>query len=630
MPSLINGLGGTAGFGEFSVARNDDGSSAAIDIRPIFGAAGLNFFGTNYTTLFVNNNGNITFGGSLSSYTPSPIGVGLGIPIIAPYWMDIDTRSTLGLPLVSPGGTSQGTNLVYYDLDITGHIFTATWDDVGYYSNHNTPSNAFQVQLINQGGGNFDIVFIYENIARATADLAGIARAGYSPGGGRPGGFELPGSGNVNAILQIDTNNGNTGTPGYWAFQVRGGQVQGGLGQSNEPPVVPRPIDFSVQTVGLQREGNSGLTPFDVVIRRGGGDLGLESIVKWRIIIDDPADLAPGQALSGTVVFPAFVAAITIPISIAGDRTFEDDDLMRFQLTEVSLGAEVWEPGVESAAVIVNDDPATTYAFAGDLMRGEGQDGATSFEFLVLRSGNLSEAAIVDWRLAMGTADVLDFRPTQESAGTVAFAAGQTQAVITVQVSGDIRVELDETFTVRLTAATTRTSANALDTATTATILDDDQRQTLLVASPTATVLPEGDLDGITFSFILMRVGDVSMALQLPYVIGLPTTGGVSAGEVISPLSGIVSFAAGVSQVSLDVLVRGDNLPEGNETFLVTVGGGPGINSLQLTGVVLNDDKIAAFAGPGPEVSAGLVDDDISIFVQQLAGGGLWSNAGII
>ena len=630
MPSLINGLGGNVGFGEFSLSRNDDGSSAPIDIRPIFGAAGLNFFGTNYTTLFVNNNGNITFGGSLSSYTPSPIGVGLGIPIIAPYWMDIDTRNTAGLPLVSPGGTSQGTNLVYYDLDITGHIFTATWDDVGYYSNHNTPSNAFQVQLIDQGGGNFDIIFIYENIERATADLAGIARAGYSPGGGRPGGFELPGSGNVNAILQVDTNNGNTGTPGYWAFQVRGGQVQGGFGQSNDPPVVPRPIEFSVQTLGLQREGNSGLTPFDVVIRRGGGDLGLESVVQWRIIIDDPADLAPGQALTGTVIFPAFVAAITVPISISGDRTFEPDDLLRFQLTQVSFGAEVWDPGVEGAAIIVNDDRATTYSFAGDLMRGEGQIGTTSFEFLVLRAGNVSEAAVVDWQLEMGTADVLDFLPTQESTGTVAFAAGQTQAVITVQVSGDIRVELDETFTVRLTAATTRTSANSLDALTTGTVLDDDQRQTLLVASPTATVLPEGDAGEITFNFILMRVGDVSMALQLPYVIGLPSAGGVSAGEVLSPLSGMVSFAAGVSQASLDVLVAGDNLPEGHEMFLVTLGGGPGLNSLQLTGVVLNDDKIAVSSPTTPETITGLVDDDISIFVQQLAGGGLWSNAGFI
>ncbi len=628
MPSLVNGLGGADGFGEGVVTRNDDGSSVAIDIRPIFGSAGLNFFGTNYTTLFVNTNGNVTFGGPLSSYTPSPIGVGLSVPIIAPFWMDIDTRGGRGA--ASPGGTSTGSNLVYYDLDITAHIFTVTWDDVGYYSNHTTPSNAFQLQLIDQGGGNFDIIFTYENIQRATADLPGIARAGYSPGNGQPGGFELPGSGDVNAILQVDTNAGNTGTAGYWVFQVRGGQIQGGLGQSGNPPPIPRPIDFSVQTVGLQREGNSGLTPFDVVIRRGGGDLGLESIVKWRIIIDDPADLAPGQALSGTVVFPAFIAAITIPISISADRTFEQDDLMRFQLTEVSFGAEVWEPGVEGAAIIVNDDPATTYVFVGDPMRSEGQLGPTAFEFLVLRSGDVTQAAIVDWQLELGTADTLDFQPTQEMTGAITFAAGQTQATITVQVAGDTRVEPDETFTVRLTAATTRTVAINLDAVSTATILDDDQRQTLLVASPTATVLPEGDAGATTFSFMLVRIGDVSAALQLPYVIGLPSAGGVSANEVLSPLTGMISFAAGAFQASLEVLIRGDNLPEANESFLVTVGGVPGLNTLQLTGVVLNDDKVAAFTGTVPEAAVASPADDISSFVQQLAGGGLWSNAGLI
>eukprot|EP01041_Mallomonas_annulata_P019694 gene19694-biopygen12798 len=201
--------------------------------------------------------------------------------------------------------------------------------------------------------------------------------------------------------------------------------------------------------------------------------------------------------------------------------------MLRFQLTEVSFGAEIWDPGVEGAAIIVNDDPATTYAFVGDVMRGEGQFASTSFEFAVLRSGDTSQSAVVDWRLDMGTADALDFLPTQQSTGTVGFAAGQTQAVITIQVSGDTRVELDETFTVRLTAATSRTATNVLDAAATGTILDDDQRQTLIVAGPSAIVLPEGDLGPTTFSFVLMRVGDVSAVLQLPYVITLPTSGGL-------------------------------------------------------------------------------------------------------
>src|SRR5690606_7553494 len=85
--SLVNGLSAAladnpAGFGEYVLPRNDDGSSPSIDITPIFGEQGVNFFGQRHTRLFVNNNGNITFGDALSAYTPSRIGTHVS-PIIA-------------------------------------------------------------------------------------------------------------------------------------------------------------------------------------------------------------------------------------------------------------------------------------------------------------------------------------------------------------------------------------------------------------------------------------------------------------------------------------------------------------------------------------------------------------------
>lgn len=57
MASLVSGLGGTAGFGESSMPRNDDSPSIPIDLTSIFGLTGLNFFGTTYTGLFLNYNG---------------------------------------------------------------------------------------------------------------------------------------------------------------------------------------------------------------------------------------------------------------------------------------------------------------------------------------------------------------------------------------------------------------------------------------------------------------------------------------------------------------------------------------------------------------------------------------------
>ena len=41
----------------------------------IFGAGGINFFGNHYTSLYLNNNGNVSFGGQLSAYIATPMPV---------------------------------------------------------------------------------------------------------------------------------------------------------------------------------------------------------------------------------------------------------------------------------------------------------------------------------------------------------------------------------------------------------------------------------------------------------------------------------------------------------------------------------------------------------------------------
>ena len=51
----------------------------------------INFFGTNYNKLFLNNNGNVTFTGPLGTYTPF-VFTAATPPIIAPFFADVDTR----------------------------------------------------------------------------------------------------------------------------------------------------------------------------------------------------------------------------------------------------------------------------------------------------------------------------------------------------------------------------------------------------------------------------------------------------------------------------------------------------------------------------------------------------------
>src|SRR5262245_12476650 len=67
--TVASGACVTACFDQFSLPRNDDGSSATAE--PI--GFPINFFGTTFTSTFVNNNGNITPEAPLGTFTPFPL-----------------------------------------------------------------------------------------------------------------------------------------------------------------------------------------------------------------------------------------------------------------------------------------------------------------------------------------------------------------------------------------------------------------------------------------------------------------------------------------------------------------------------------------------------------------------------
>ena len=52
----------------------------------------INFYGNSNATLYVNNNGNVTFTSAQSQYAPQPLS-NLGTEVIAPFWADVDTRN---------------------------------------------------------------------------------------------------------------------------------------------------------------------------------------------------------------------------------------------------------------------------------------------------------------------------------------------------------------------------------------------------------------------------------------------------------------------------------------------------------------------------------------------------------
>lgn len=223
--TAVTGDGTLVEAGGTALPVNDDGYSL-VDMSAVF-EEGLNFFGAEYdaSQIFVNTNGNITFGSGLIDYTPSGISAGT-IPLIAAFWADVDTRA--GEP-------------IYVDVDAEADVVTITWENVGFYNQHAEPSNSFQMQLFDRGGGDFDIVFRYEDINWSNGDasnsgdtldgtgLGGVpARAGFSAGNGADF-FELPQSGIESEITNLENITGNTGVEGLWVFEVREGAVVGDI-----------------------------------------------------------------------------------------------------------------------------------------------------------------------------------------------------------------------------------------------------------------------------------------------------------------------------------------------------------------------------------------------------------------
>ena len=415
---LVNGLGGSAGFGENVLAVGDDNSSSAINITAVFGSQGLNFFGHDYTSIYINNNGNITFKDPNGSYTPTQITAGVNNPIIAAFWADVDTRGGAG---TSTGGNSTGSNRVYYDLDATNGVLTVTWDDVGYYNSHKDKLDAFQLQLISLGNGNFDIVYRYQNINWTTGDASGgsgglggqVARAGYSAGDGVHY-FELPSSGNQAEMLSLPNTQGDTSIAGLNVFQVDNGIV------------LPTTLTTSGDIVFTDPDNDDTHSITNIAYTGPGASLGTLSVVK-------DSDTSPSSD-SGRFTWtysatPASLAALapgevrieTFNVTISDDEGASVVQTVTVTLTGVDQVAPTIAvgvlPGNGSAAFVVSQGQAVVLTTV-NLRAVDPDDAAGQLIFTALSANQLRGHLAFDNDPAT---QITNFTEAQLEAGQVIF-----------------------------------------------------------------------------------------------------------------------------------------------------------------------------------------------------------------
>ena len=391
-------------------------------------------------------------------------------------------------------------------------------------------------------------------------------------------------------------------------------------------------------------EGDSGNTALTFTVTRDSGDDGAVGAT-WTIVpgTATAADLAAGQALTGTVSFADGQTSATVTVLVAGDTVFELNESFALNLSAPTGGALLGD--ASGAGTITNDDAPPpvqnvwineiNYDPAGSPDAGEfievaglaGVDlagwslvfyngnGGGSYRTVSL-SGTLADSAngfgfanipatTGDW-LQNGSPDgialvdnvgrVVQFLSYEGTfTATSGPAAGMTSTDIgafqqqaptgtSLQLTGIGSSYADFTWSYNVDSTTGTANAGQ------AFLSGTDQGQIRIASAQVV----EGQSGTSSLVFTVTRSGGFATAADVAYTLGFGTadTADLAAG---TPLTGTVHFDANQFTATITVPIAADTLGERNETISVALGAVTGnavVTQGTAIGTILNDDRV--------------------------------------
>lgn len=241
--------------------------------------------------------------------------------------------------------------------------------------------------------------------------------------------------------------------------------------------------------------------------------------------------------------------------------------------------------GVTYASAFTVEGGANAGAFGvADVAVVEGDSGTTDLTFTIARTGGSTGEVTVDYAATFGTADADDVVGGL-SAGTLTFAAGETEKTVTITVAGDTRTEADETIALKLGNATG--GATIGDGDATGTITNDDGTPPSVSIGDISVV--EGDSGETLAVFTVTRTGGDG-AFSVAYETMSNTA---TAGSDFVAASGRIVFEQGQTSATVSVAVTGDTVREANEKFYVALSDATGDATLTDSlgeATIVNDD----------------------------------------
>ncbi|XP_028597597.2 alpha-tectorin-like, partial [Podarcis muralis] len=240
----------------------DDGTSPKIPILVPF-----TFYDKTYHSVYVNNNGVVSFSVPVPEYTPKAIPMVDGKAFVAPYWADANIilgghvyyRQTQKPELLR--NVTRDINNYFPEISFTATwLFIATWDRVAYFGSLSSKVNTFQAILCTDGHVSF-MMLNYADIQWTTGaasqgnprtGLGGIpAQAGFNSGDDKNY-YNIPSS-RTPQVINI-TKTSNVDVPGRWVFQVDNFKPAGDpkelTPKKEEPEVLQKEEDLPEQEAG--------------------------------------------------------------------------------------------------------------------------------------------------------------------------------------------------------------------------------------------------------------------------------------------------------------------------------------------------------------------------------------------
>ncbi|HYD64468.1 DUF4347 domain-containing protein [Azospirillum sp.] len=443
------------------------------------------------------------------------------------------------------------------------------------------------------------------------------------------------------AVAASATRTGAAALGGDWDLPVRVGPVTTGIVFSQAARdafagvLIANPfVIFAPDTVA-QVEGHAGSKAFVFTANRI-EPFGVTTVA-YTITGNGPSvdasDFAPGQSMSGTIVFPDAVTQASLTVYVNGDATMEEDESFSVVLakdpSDASYAEVGWPSydattatfqysGLTAAGLIQNDDFAPALSiFAVDADKAEGNAGTTALVFAVMRGGETSGAVSVQYDVGGSDVNGADFVGGSLPTGTITFADGATSALLTINVAGDTTVEGDETFSVVLSNPSTGAT---ISTATaTGTVRNDD---TGLSIAATDADKAEAHAATSAFTYTVTRTGDVSGQSTVQYGV---TSTGVGADDFVGNAlpAGTITFAAGATTALLTIAVAGDTAVESDEAFSVVLSNastGTSITTATAAGTIRNDDAALSITATDADKAEGNTGSTAYTFTVTRAG----------